>query len=408
MRIVFGINNFDNAGAENFMLRLAHYFVKKGHNVALFSLLKIEPNNKQRIIEIFEEDFTSITLLEPYLPSKREDFFLWKINSLLNLVRIVNFRNRYVKRKLRKKVKSFKPDILNSHLFETDLFFSKEFKYPHVISMHGPYEYYLHKTSNDDGVSNEIITETSLLNIDFIKSAEIVLKSSRNVIYCAEKNLEILSHLNIPNLKLEKIYYGFEKKTVQFHPKKGFTIGMFARGVKSKGWEILIESYLQLRINYPSLKLKLIFSETDYMKSLQSKYNNTDIIFHGFESNIETQIYSFDLVVFPTFYPGESLPNTIIESIMYNIPVISTFHAEIPKMIEFNGVKAGAIVPIDGLTFNNQVNSFSKSIESYIINPNIYSEHKKNCKIVSTQFEMETCQKKYLSFFEEILRQYKK
>jgi glycosyltransferase involved in cell wall biosynthesis len=408
MRIIFGINNFDNAGAENFMLRLAAFFMKKGHHVALFSLSPISDSHQKRIRELFPENNNHLTLIQSYIPKKIEDSIIWRINGFGNRFGIKNIRLRYLNYRTIHRIKNFKPEIINSHLFETDLFFAQTIKFPHVISMHGPYEYYLHKTSNDDGVSNEIITEASLLNIDFIKSAEKVLKSSLNVIYCAEKNLEILSHLNIPNLKLEKIYYGFEKKNVQFHPKKGFTIGMFARGVKSKGWEILIESYLKIRINYPSLKLKLIFSETDYMKSLQSKYINTDIIFHGFESNIETQIDSFDLVVFPTFYPGESLPNTIIESIMYNIPVISTFHAEIPKMIEFNGVKAGTIVPIDGLTFNNQVNSFSKAIESYIINPKIYSEHKENCKIVSTQFEMQTCQKKYLSFFEETLRQYKK
>jgi glycosyltransferase involved in cell wall biosynthesis len=408
MKIIFGINNFENAGAENFMLRLAAYFLKKGHHVALFSLNSISDSNERRIIELFPEESKRLELIQSYIPKKIEDKLIWRINGFGNRIGIKNIRNRYLKYRTMQKIKNFKPEIINSHLFETDLFFTETIKIPHLISMHGSYEYYLYKTINDDGDSNEKRTDVSLLNYEFIKSAEKVLKSSQNIIYCADKNLEILSHLNLTNLRLKKIFYGIEKRTVTIHPKKDFTIGMFARGVKSKGWEILIESYLKIRNNYPNLKLKLIFSETAYMNSLRSKYDKTDVIFHGFEPKIETQINSFDLVVFPTLYPGESLPNTVIESITYNVPVLSTFHAEIPKMIEYKGVKAGTIIAIDGLSFNNQVNVFSKAIETYLINPILYREHKENCRVVSTQFEMEICYKKYLSFFEENIRQCKK
>ena len=80
MRIVFGINNFDNAGAENFMLRLAKYFSFKGHDIALFSLLPIEEKHINRVKIIFGDTFSSAELIGPYLPNRFLDFFLWKMN----------------------------------------------------------------------------------------------------------------------------------------------------------------------------------------------------------------------------------------------------------------------------------------------------------------------------------------
>ena len=50
MRILFGINNFDNAGAENFMIRLAKSFAENKHKIALFSMQEIEEKHTARQI----------------------------------------------------------------------------------------------------------------------------------------------------------------------------------------------------------------------------------------------------------------------------------------------------------------------------------------------------------------------
>jgi glycosyltransferase involved in cell wall biosynthesis len=177
---------------------------------------------------------------------------------------------------------------------------------------------------------------------------------------------------------------------------------MFARGVESKGWEILIEAFLRLVDKYESITLMLAFSETNYMDYLKLKYSKHEKIqFLGLIDPIDEFLSSIDIVVFPTYYPGESLPNTIIESLMFDIPVISTQHAEIPNMIQYNGVHAGTIVPIQGIEFDEQVKRFSDAIEKYLVNPNFLQEQKENCKIVSNQFDMDICYNKYLDFFQK-------
>ena len=410
MRIVFGINNFDNAGAENFMLRLAKYFSVKGHEIALFSLLPIEEKHINRVKIIFGDTFNSAELIGPYLPNRFLDFFLWKMNRAAMLVGKLDWRKEFIENKTKQKIINFKPDLLNSHLFETDDFFSKDLTIPHVISMHGPYEYYLYKDTNDDGELDQI-TKTKgnkILNNNFIERAEKVLSKSNNVIYCADKNLEILQHIEISNLILEKIYYGYERKepSVKNREMTQLNIGMFARGVESKGWEILIAAFLRLEDKYEHITLMLAFSETNYMDYLKLKYvKNEKIQFLGLIDPIDEFLSSIDLVAFPTYYPGESLPNTIIESLMFDIPVISTQHAEIPNMIKYDGLHAGTIVNIQDVEFDEQVKRFSDAIEKYLINPNFLQEQKENCKIVSNQFEMDTCYNKYLDFFSKVTNQ---
>ena len=406
MRIVFGINNFDNAGAENFMLRLAKYFSFKGHEIALFSLLPIEEKHINRVKIIFGDTFSSVELIGPYLPNRFLDFFLWKMNRVAMIVGKLDWRKEFIENKTKQKIINFKPDILNSHLFETDDFFSKDLTIPHVISMHGPYEYYLYKVSNDDGEFDQISKDTgnNSLNNNFITLAEKILSISKNVIYCADKNLEILQHVEISKLALEKIYYGFEAKEqrVKKREKGTLNIGMFARGVESKGWDILIAAFLRLEDKYEHITLMLAFSETNYMDYLKLKYSKHEKIqFLGLIDPIDEFLSSIDIVVFPTYYPGESLPNTIIESLMFDIPVISTQHAEIPNMIQYNDVHAGTIVPIQGIEFDEQVKRFSDAIEKYLVNPNFLQEQKENCKIVSNQFDMDICYNKYLDFFQK-------
>ena len=410
MRIVFGINNFDNAGAENLMLRLAKYFLIKGHDIALFSLFPIEEKHINRVKIIFGDTFSSVELIGPYLPNRFLDFFLWKINRAAMIVGKLDWRKEFIENKTKQKIINFKPDLLNSHLFETDDFFSKDLTIPHVISMHGPYEYYLYKVSNDDGELDQTskATENNSLNNNFIERAEKVLSKSKTVIYCADKNLEIFQHVEISNLTLEKIYYGFERKEQSVKNLKNtqLNIGMFARGVESKGWEILIAAFLRLEDKYDGITLMLAFSETNYMDYLKLRYSKHEKIqFLGLIDPIDEFLTDIDLVVFPTYYPGESLPNTIIESLMFDIPVISTQHAEIPNMIKYNGVHAGTIVNILGIEFDEQVKRFSDAIEKYLMNPNFLQEQKENCKIVSNQFEMDTCYNKYSDFFSKVTNQ---
>jgi glycosyltransferase involved in cell wall biosynthesis len=117
---------------------------------------------------------------------------------------------------------------------------------------------------------------------------------------------------------------------------------------------------------------------------------------------IENIMNEIDIVVFPTFYPGESLPNTVIESLFYLKPIISTDVAEISKMVNYQNKSAGQIIPID---FEKGIPNLEKliaAVENYITNEKLLIEHRTNCDSVSKQFSFEACYQSYLKYFQEI------
>lgn len=397
MRILLGINTLDNAGAENFVLRLAKSFAQNEHCVFIFSLNKIRPDQLERVQNILANQFSKIELIDPVVPDKFTDFFLWKINRFFMLFGKKDFRSKAIIGLTKRKIRTRKPDIVNSHLFETDEFLASGINIPHVISMHGAYELYLHRSENNQDNANYI-------NEKFISKAKKVIGNSKHVIYTADKNLEILNFIKENRQKRTKIYNGFEQVFTPKIRSKVNTIGLFARGLASKGWEELIEAFLIVSQKRPELSLHLIYTDTEFMTNLQIKYrSNHQIKFLGSYPSMEKPLEQIDLIVFPTYYSGESLPYTVIESLAAGIPVISTDIGEIPSMIRLDGIYAGEIVSLDHKSGQPDSNDLAKIIEKYLDDEALYQSLAINTQKVFEQFNIQQCTDQYIACFKEVL-----
>lgn len=403
MKILFAINSFDNGGAENFMLRLARTFCDRGHQIALFSLNPIEVKHTKRLSQVFEKQLESLNLIEPYKPSPTRDWFLWKINRIFKSFGRLGFRDTYIEKKTLDAISYFQPDIINSHLFETDFFMANQTKTPLVVSMHGPYEYYLHKLRNDDGEINE--TEFNVLNQGFIEEAKQVFSRSHAVIYCADKNLEIFDHVVFKGIK-EKIYYGFPIINADSSPRFPITkIGMFSRGVKSKGWEEAIDGFLMAFPEDGSVSLHLAFTSSPYMSELKTKYKKFyHILFLGEIDPIDAFLEEMDLILFPTYYKGESLPNCVIESLAKGKPVVGSNQGEIPLMLKSDGEMAGDLVNINDSSAQKTAD-IAKFIAAYTSDQDFYNKRSALALDAVKKFSMETCYLSYLKVFEQSLKQ---
>jgi glycosyltransferase involved in cell wall biosynthesis len=411
MKIFLGLNNFFTGGAENFVIRLAGAFSEKGHKVYLFALNNwCEQEMRTRLKMILGTEYDKINIVFRWAPGKFRDFFLWNIKGLYFKFGRDNYRDHVIDRiqikKLRKFLITEGIDVVNTHLWETDQYFSENFDLPHIISMHGPYEDYLYSCSKGVRRMNNFDTE-------FLKKASSVLIKSGFLIYTAERNLEIFNFFNGNSITRKKIYIGYPDKDFSearnnFTYKKSedlFTYGMIGRGVEAKGWEMAIQAFLKIRKQLlGSIRFELVYPNSNYMNGLKEKYGHEEgIIFCGYVENAIQKMMQFDAVLLPTW--DDCLPSTIIEAISLDVPVISTQVGEIPEMIKRNEDYAGIVVPVmnDGKA---TVDNFAKAMKELKDNHELYNKLKSNCSIVALNFNMDECVANYISFYEESISDY--
>ena len=401
MNIMLGINTLEVGGAQNFILQLSKAFSEAGHKVFIFNLFN-KSTNDSRIKKFLGAEFNKIKIISLYEPGQLYNFFLWKLSGALSKFGIKQYHDKIIIKRQLKKFRLFlkkeKIDVVNTHLWEVSEFISKNSMIPHVITMHGSFEYFINNGIMDEWVEKIIEPEK-------IKRAEFVIKKSRHIIYIADKNLEILNFFESKNILREKIYLGFPKKNIVKELKPSgndFIFGMIARGMESKGWEIAIKAFIELKGKYDNCKLYLAYTDSEFMSTLKGEYQNINgLLFKGFVDEPEAFMNSIDSLLLPTW--DDCLPLSIIEALSNNVPVISTNVGEIPFMIS-NEVKiAGIIVPLNTKSKTPDVDAFFKAMSSYLDGSGLYLTHKQNTGFVSKNFDMEICINKYISFYKKAI-----
>lgn len=380
MKILLAINNLGTGGAETFFCQLARALADKGHKVFIWQIFyPIDNHQYQEVLNhknIYKFEF-----------HKAYTEILCSESS--------GIRRIWVVRKLRRKIKSLNIDLVNSHLFEADYFISKNVNLPHVISMHGSYEmYYLnpHVFKKDSFYGSA--------NFNTIKSH--IFANASYIITAAQKNeIVIFNSTNRP--AHSTIYYGKEKSGNVNQSKTVKNIGMLSRGIETKGWDILIQSFKNLSKTHKDLTLTLGFTESNYMTDLQKENNGVEHIKWVKDVTDVSLFFSeLDLFVFPTRYPAESLPNVLIEALAYEVPIISTNIGEISNMLHSMNGNAGFVISCE-LNEKEMIESICFEVEHLISNPTKYTQAKENCKYAFEKFDIEVNAQQYLSVFEKVV-----
>lgn len=398
MNILFVIPNLAIGGAQSFLLRLASEMARNTNDtIVLFDVHPKSENKKfyeallsSQVIHIKSKSESVEKNIEEYTPSFLADI-LKKTYYKFNRKSDVNGKH------LAKIIKRYKIDVINSHMYLADLYIKslKPFVPNHVkwiLSFHGCYNLLLEKTNSN-------LTE---------QLKDIITKSDGVIILC-EKHNTVFSKLGISECRTEKIYHGFIPHLYEkINFRKNYNIeesalvfGMVARGDISKGWDVAIQAFNLIKDEKNAYLV--LTGDGEYLVSLQERFkDNSRIIFTGPTDKPLQIIEHFDIGLLPTTYAAESLPNTVIEYLFANKPVIASDWAEIPKMIESPSGLAGIIVPVN----DNQVDIklLSEAFERYLDSPELLKKHSAFADEAFRKFEMQKCITNYMNFFNEEIK----
>lgn len=141
--------------------------------------------------------------------------------------------------------------------------------------------------------------------------------------------------------------------------KDKISILFLSRIEKEKGIYIAIDAFAQVK---SPMECELIIAgdggELDAAKKYVHENNIRNVQFVGFVRNEAKHelLMKSDILFFPTYY-GEGLPTTILEAMLYGLPVISRINAAIPDVVEHsvNGFLSESLQAEDFIPFVQQL-----------------------------------------------------
>jgi L-malate glycosyltransferase len=398
MNILISVTDLCVGGGQNFAVRLAKSLSYE-HSVILFNY------------ETFEKRGESLALeqLPPNLEVKSLPASIyWLIKAIDAVLRNLKIRPRIWQSAQNFYLKSIisqgKVEVVNSHLYDSDRFVTTtlaDTKIPIVISDHGDYRYILEKGLSGLDDIEKVLGRADAIAYPSQSNAQAISKYSHNF-----KSLEEVIYYGIP-VEVPKIYPESARQTLDI-PKDAFVFGMVARGIPNKGWTEAIAAFQQAKVSTQREIHLVLVGGGDYLSSLEQSLDSQwspYIHFAGYSSDPNYWIESFDVGLLPTYFPGESLPNSVIEYLASGKPVIATKVGGIPEMLSYGGQNAGFLVRLDA-DGKADITQLTEAILSYVNDSNVCEKHSALARQAFEKFDMQTCIRAYEELFRQVLNQY--
>lgn len=166
---------------------------------------------------------------------------------------------------------------------------------------------------------------------------------------------------------------------------------------KEKGIYIAIDAVKIFSLNNPTQKIKLIVAgtgeELDHVKKYvqENKINNIEFVGQIKGEAKGKLLNECHIMLFPTYF-GEGLPNSILEGMLYGMPIITRINAGIPDIVknEVNGFITSSLDP----------EYFSKYLNTLVLNKHIYTKiAKTNHDIAKDRFTTEKVKERLLTIY---------
>jgi glycosyltransferase involved in cell wall biosynthesis len=388
INILIAIESFYDGGAEMFAIRLANEIANRVNIIflELYPYRSVSKNQKK----IIESDKIKIVQVGKNYFGDFVHSIKRKGRIKSRLYSIYNWLNR---KKVISVIKGYNIQIIHSHSWETDLYFSKlksliDFKM--VSSFHGHYE-----LLKDQQPSY------------FEKNVRPALNKIDKVIYLTQAHKTTLDVLNFPATRSEKVFLGInvQNKNGITTFKKGDTLKccMIARGIPEKGWMEAIETFLELEKKYTN-KIQLhLGGDSDYLKHLKNICKSEVIFFHGYQEDTMAMIKNIHVGLLPSYYKAESLPVIVIEYLFCGKPVIASKIGAIEEMLMVENKTAGILLELeDGKV---STTDFISAVEKYLDNPGLVMQHSAIALRAARKFEMQHCVSSYLKVYDNLMGQ---
>lgn len=406
MNILLVIPSLDVGGAQTFLIRLAPELKRTGHNVYVY---EIHPS--QRNLAFYQKLTVNVKVFSSLYENLEGWFKLkklsWGVRALKSFNSRFKLREIIERWQLLKICKEKDIQLVNSHMFLADLFVIRllgdQKKLRFVSSFHGCYSLIQDQLA---------IEERGDAVKAFMEQIHIIFGKMQGIVYVTQHQLNFPESAGVSHIKQEKIYYGYipekedSKLKTELVEKNDFVVGMVARGDQTKGWEELILAFRKVQDKYEAFNGKLLLiGGGAFMEKLKVKYRSSNVHFIGAVTSPMEYIEQFNVAALPTYFPAESLPNSVIEYLYAGKPVIATNVAEIPLMLKNEEGETGGVVTLLTDDGKADVLQLTAALEKYYLAPQLLKEHSIIAKEAFQKFEMKTCINKYLQFYEEVIDQ---
>ena len=276
-------------------------------------------------------------------------------------------------------------DVIHSHNIWAEFYFlSKpiEHKFKYVATLHGSYEV------------SHVERHQIASFIDRVAWA-----------YLADRNLQKFTHFGFDTSAFRLIPNGMARRRSPIPVTRAdlgvsatsFVYLFAARSHPEKGWLPAAKAFDQL-CQATDREMTLIMagagSEPDAIKEAFS--HNTRIKFLGFRSDIDDLLELSNVMLLPTRFSGESMPLTLIQSIMACVPIISTKVGQIEGMLSCDSGAVG--VAIDAMGDEEAFVSLLLAAMRNALDGNLATNQKAFAEL-SVRFSLETCMTRYLELY---------
>ena len=225
------------------------------------------------------------------------------------------------------------------------------------------------------------------------------LKRFKCVVLQNQKTLEIFDNFGFENTLFIPTFSSrqglseeeFKHSLSIFESSKSLKFCFFARVSESKGIFEACNAIKKLRLENYNVELDIFgqIQDKEIVAEL-NKYLDENIRYLGvIHDNVIPTLSSYYCMLFPTYYKGEGMAHSIIESYMAGLPVIATdwrFNSELVKDNE-----TGFLINV-----NNLENNLAASIVHAIQNKKLISEMRRNCFSLSKSFNSDNVLKPFI------------
>lgn len=249
---------------------------------------------------------------------------------------------------------------------------------------------------------------------DFHAACIEVGQSVGQMVCITEPQVQQLQRL-MPSLaasgRLSKIYNGYaaskadisvagQPEALQHLPAGAFVIGMVSRGIKDKGWDVLVGAFEALGL--PDAWLVLV-GDGDHLQKLRATNRHPRIVFCGNVVDPLRYIAHFEVACLPSQFATESLPTVVIEYMVLGKPVIATDVGEIPAMLEVaSDSPAGLLVELGETTA--MVPRMQAALKQLHDDEALRAAMGANALRAAKKFDMDVCVDAYLDVYARAAR----
>jgi glycosyltransferase involved in cell wall biosynthesis len=398
MNVLIALEDLRTGGAQVFGMRLAQALHTHGHQVYLYSHYGSYANHA-----LLKQLAPDVPVLAFATPLPGVEWLTRKVQGLLRRMgKPFPAREQMVAKHLRRTVQQLGIELVNSHTIKSDYvaaaaLVDNQPPVPLVITMHGCYEDFLHKTDQPE----------------VTRLGEWALQQAAGLVYLTDKNLEIFrlpGVRQLADLPHAQIYNGFDghfsapaqlpSRTQLGIEPQDLVFGMVARGIAEKGWHYALASFAELSKDFPQAHLVLVGSSA-YLDGLKAQNTNANVHFVGFAPNPIDWVRLFDVGLLPSYFASESLPNSVAEYLFCGAPVIATRIGEVPQMLSVpdQGL-AGVLIEQDGRGLRDP-QALTAAMREYLTNAALLAAHRVLAKQCFEKFRMAHCVAAYEAIFSE-------